>query len=471
MSEKRKKWNTLTDAYRTKVVAELVNSSAPHCHEPSDFVQLLKHFLQRVAREHPHLADVCSDVQNKQIGTALLQSLGKLRGKHEQAAYHKPVLTINEVDDAVVHAVPDKALLAQHGYPLNKKHYGLILRKEAILRVDKSKKKVNLGGQPSFVKNPDKVRLVQQVLDEHTIDSERVVIIGRGAKRRMVIAKHLTKNKHRLWCEHDTLNQEMSWGTFHKILRFHFPHVRKPHRNTDVCYHCKIFDKEILPDALKSVQGHRANIVEVLQDYFSPFDREAEKRGLSQSQEEVQYIELFYNFLHDRESTSSRDPLRKNLSRADRITLHSLEADALHHLKGHLELVKAYEWHKISARRQADFLKSMREGGLPQSTALLQVDFKENIKYPMGPNETSEEWHAQNKLSLTVFGANVIAPKPLVFTRVCFIASCSVFFLCFVSLPKAWRGPHRDICARGVRDPRPRRTGWLHDGEQRFVPC
>jgi hypothetical protein len=50
---------------------------------------------------------------------------------------------------------------------------------------------------------------------------------------------------------------------------------------------------------------------------------------------------------------------------------------------------------------------------LPSGTALLHVDFKENIKYPMGPDETSEEWHAQNKLSLTVFGANASVPTRL----------------------------------------------------------
>lgn len=43
----------------------------------------------------------------------------------------------------------------------------------------------------------------------------------------------------------------------------------------------------------------------------------------------------------------------------------------------------------------------------------MQVDFKENVKYPMSPDETGDEWHAQNKLSLTVFGANALVPKPL----------------------------------------------------------
>ena len=66
---------------------------------------------------------------------------------------------------------------------------------------------------------------------------------------------------------------------------------------------------------------------------------------------------------------------------------------------------------------------NMREAGLPRNVVLIQVDFKENIEYPLSPNETSEEWHAQNKLSLTIFGANALVPSPLV-------AVCSCCCMC-----------------------------------------
>ena len=75
-----------------------------------------------------------------------------------------------------------------------------------------------------------------------------------------------------------------------------------------------------------------------------------------------------------------------------------------------MELLDAYSWHQTSARRQSQFAHKLREE-LPKGFALLQMDFKENVKYPLSPSETSEEWHAQNKLSLTVFGANALVPK------------------------------------------------------------
>ena len=112
------------------------------------------------------------------------------------------------------------------------------------------------------------------------------------------------------------------------------------------------------------------------------------------------------------EQLSSQPPAgdRLSLSLTDRISLHSSEAQAAHSLKGHVELLDAYSWHQTSARRQSQFAHKLREE-LPKGFALLQMDFKENIKYPLNPSEISEEWHAQNKLSLTVFGANALVPK------------------------------------------------------------
>ena len=413
MADKKKQWTSLSEPYKSKVLHELVSCAAPHCHQPEDFQQLFHRFLQRIAREYPNLSQACSNLQTTASALKCVESLGALREERaSEGPFHKPSITINKLDNALVQSVQDRTVLGQYGYNLTKKHYGTVYRKEAVLRKDVPEK-VNLGGRPSIVTDEKKVELVRQVLEEHTIDSERVVITGRGTKRRMVIAKHLTKRKHRLWTEVESLHKALSWSTFQRLVRLHFPHVRNPRRNTDVCYHCKTFDKDILPAALKLTEAIRSDISKLLPVYFEDFHSQAVKLGCSKDKEEVKYLELLEAFLKQKESNSSQDPMRTSLSRSSRITLHSLEASGIHKLKPHVELVRAYEWHKVSARRQGNFLKKMREGGLPFDTLMMQVDFKENVKYPMGPDETSEEWHAQNKLSLTVFGANVLAPKCL----------------------------------------------------------
>ena len=49
-------------------------------------------------------------------------------------------------------------------------------------------------------------------------------------------------------------------------------------------------------------------------------------------------------------------------------------------------------------------MQGLRSGSLPPRACLVQTDFKENVKYPLGSSESAEEWHAQNKLLLSVFG-------------------------------------------------------------------
>ena len=338
----------------------------------------------------------------------IVRALGELRAQHEKdGPLYKPSVTVNELDHAVVHSFPGLQQIRNCQHQMGDKHYKSILQEKAPLKQDSSVTS-NLGGRPSLVPAADVIAFAKEILDENTKESERVVIVGRGSKRKMVIAKHLTQTKYRIWCSNKKLRQRISWTTFRRMLRIHFPHVRNPRRNTDVCSHCKTYRTVVLPTAKKCVQKIREALCRVCPMYFQAFDNKAHTL-----EDDGEFFEIFRAFIHPREQTAARDDMRKDLSRTVRLRLHSLEAEALRRLTPQVELVQAYEWHQVSARRQSLFLKSMRDGALPRSTALVQVDFKENVKYPMSPDETGDEWHAQSKLSLTVFGANALVPKPL----------------------------------------------------------
>ncbi|CAL1146450.1 unnamed protein product, partial [Cladocopium goreaui] len=401
MAEKRKKsWSSLTPPYRSKVLSESVASFVPHCHHESDFDQFLKQLLQKNCRDHSALAASSSILLNALDAKAVIGGLAALRAQHAERTLHHPSITVNELDDVLVHNTPTRSTLENLGYPISRNHYGKILRKEVSLQKVPS---ASLGGRPSLVNSDDAIAAVGKVVEEHTFESERVVVVGHGSKKRMVVANHLTKTKHRLWCEIEALHAAMSWESFRirKVLQIHFPHMRNSRRNTDVCSHCKTFEKDLLPAAFRSMERAQALLSQLCPNYFQELD--------TSQPDKVRILEQFYSFVARREATASQDPLRQGFTRADRLALHSAEAQALHRLKPHVEIVQAYEWHQVSARRQGNFVASMCSK-LPSGTALLHVDFKENIKYPMGPDETSEEWHAQNKLSLTVFGANASVP-------------------------------------------------------------
>eukprot|EP00434_Breviolum_minutum_P009903 symbB.v1.2.008726.t1/scaffold545.1/size189104/11 len=322
-------------------------------------------------------------------------------------SWHLPKLSINQLDSAVASAFSTHANLESNGYPIGRKQYQRATSSEFSI-ADNSERQ--LGGRPSLINSKDTLELVQKVLEENVKDSERVLVIGRGSKKRMVLAKHLMSTRTRLWRDTAVLNQKFSLNTFKKLLAIHFPYVRNPRRDTDVCKHCKHFSKYILPSAKKAAVQAKSDITVICPTYFAAFDASPLVQSLQERREEVEIITRLRRYIDGCHARQEPADARPALSLTDRISLHAAEATGSHILKGHIELLDAYVWHQISQRRQGLFASRHRTE-LPDGWCLVQMDYKENVKYPMGPNETSEEWHAQNKLSLTVFGANVLAPK------------------------------------------------------------
>ena len=54
---------------------------------------------------------------------------------------------------------------------------------------------------------------------------------------------------------------------FRKLLQLHFPHVRNPRRNTDVCSHCQHYSKRLVPAAQTLVAKIRTALVELCPGY------------------------------------------------------------------------------------------------------------------------------------------------------------------------------------------------------------
>ena len=88
-------------------------------------------------------------------------------------------------------------------------------------------------------------------------------------------------------------------------------------------------------------------------------------------------------------------------SGCDRLQLHTFtEAPAQILLKGHYALLRSYVWHMLTARRQQDCLKRLLGGELPKEDAVVVFDWKEKIRLPIGPAETSHMWHCQQKYAI-----------------------------------------------------------------------
>ena len=406
-----KPWRELGKPRKSTLISDVLKSVLPHIHDEGDFLGMFQHMLGTIAREAPFLVSAVKSCQSGLSSQKLVGSLAELRSQHDTGVTHRPVFSLNDLDQAVLGSEMARERLCDMGYNLSKHRLAQLRKTVPGSQEAASSKKTNLGGRPSMVHAASTIDLVRTSLAPRLRDSESIVVVGRGAKREMVVASLLTSPRYRVWREIPELHNAMGWHTFRRVLRIHFPHVRNPRRDTDVCKHCKHFSTQLLPQTQKLVNNIRAVLAQFCPAYFAAYDESELVKKLIAEKEAVAPIAALLRYIDNKNAQSAQDPLRQNFSRAQRLSLHTAEASAAHKLRPHVEILEAYEWHQVSAARQTAFVTKLRSGELPRQTALVQMDFKENVKYPMSPKETSEDWHAQNKLSLTVFGANAIVPK------------------------------------------------------------
>ena len=429
MAAKGKRWNDLTRQYKSSIVSSVLKTLLPHLHDESDFKNMMKHLLGSMAREQPEVktsVEYFSENLDMQCIVSVVGGLSSLRQQHGSGkAVHQPLLSLNDLDCRMVSTGLTREQLSKMGYELTKHRWTQLKKLAQGSEAGSEQKQRNVGGRPSMLHSTSTIDLVRANVSPHLRESSSIVVVGQGRQKKMVVANLLTMPRYRIWCQNPDLHGNLSWTLFHRVMRVHFPHIRNPRRDTDVCKHCKHFSSQLLPRALKLVRKVRSVLEQFCGGYFASYDSPTPVHHSEADKHVVKEVRALMRFINIRNENAPNDPLRRNMSGAQRLSLHQAEAAAAHKLKPNLEILEAYEWHQISATRQTGFVTALRQGGLPRTSLLLQMDFKENIKYPMSPQETSEDWHAQNKLSLTVFGANAIAPKRLVWFQPLFFSACS----------------------------------------------
>lgn len=140
---------------------------------------------------------------------------------------------------------------------------------------------------------------------------------------------------------------------------------------------------------MRDMEKARVRLEAILPNYFHEFDASpvvADLKKQSKDQKDpFPYLSRFHSFINDKNFHARDIPGRKELSLSTRLEIHSTEAAVLHRMRAHNELLNAYRWHQISARRQDASLRALQspDPSLAQDYAIIQVDFKENVKYPL----------------------------------------------------------------------------------------
>ena len=413
MASETKTWDDFTPKYRRELamaVANTIMEKGSTATEAAAFLKQIGETIQRQIGEGlPSILLAGGGVEtltNDEVSKLFL-SLGQLREKFASnpAHIHRPNCSMHNLDTAIIASTSlSRQRLNLLGYNVGKKQY------QNATQGDTSGENVfPKVGRPSKVNDQNFIDMVGAVLKKYANDSSKVVVVRQSGAKTLACAKLLSKTLWGIWKTEIDLRKSMSRSTFRHISRTHFPSFRKPGRKTDTCSHCRLLKRKIAPIAQAELKKRRERIASFCPEYFHDLDANEEFAASLRDERFESTVVQARRYINTRNANAAQDPLRTTLSLANRAALFDAEARALHKLRGHCELLEAYTWHRTTAARQQNFVTELLQD-LSDSEACLHFDFKENVRYPMSKEETGDEWHAQNKLSLTVFGCIVHAP-------------------------------------------------------------
>ena len=275
--------------------------------------------------------------------------------------------------------------------------------------------KSRAGGAPR--KTTESVlQLTKQILDANSKQGTQVAKVHRHAEGRgqpksrgsqeaeiTVPSMSLLKKPARMWEENPALRRKMGRSQFYKILKSHFAEYRPGQRRTDVCTHCQTYYDHLIPNFHKDWNDLQAKLKAVYPEYMAHWRCENHDRASSEASAALAYLNHHAEQYRQERATSGCDLLQ----------LHTFtEAPGAILLRGHKSLLKSYKWHMTSAHRQKDNFEKWTEGGLPLADSLICFDWKEKLRLPCGPSESSDFWHMQQKYAIAVYGSVVHRHAP-----------------------------------------------------------
>lgn len=211
-----------------------------HCPSVTDATALLEKILEKCQSVLPNVSLDHASCQQ------LVSSLGHLRASVSEAFLksrsHLPSLSVGQLDRAVCQLRFTLSEIQSWGYNIGRAAYRTAISDQPASEPSSER---NVGGRPSKVADKSMLDLVKRTLAPYLKESERVLVIGRGKNRTMVLAQHLSKKRKTIYMAEPSLFRAMGRGTFMTILKIHLPFVKNPRRKTDVCHSLAILVRKV----------------------------------------------------------------------------------------------------------------------------------------------------------------------------------------------------------------------------------
>ncbi|CAE8743686.1 unnamed protein product [Polarella glacialis] len=383
--------------------------------------KMLSMVVKRLDALYPGLQHEFSNKSAKE--SVLLLDLGKLRQDAMEQGFQS--IAIKDLDFLVSkHGQMTRQTLNANGYRVGKRAWSSMSPQDEDPHTPSAKKTRRLseftsrGGRPRKLDDQALIDLTRDILQKYAKPGSKPAVVtvsntgyasagGRTSAndKSIVPSFSLLAAPGSIWADNPDLQKEICLPSFRRLLQQSFAEFRPGHRRTDICTHCDCFWKELIPNFRRDWKKAQHDLKGIYPDYFREYPE--------QFADVVAEAAAAWEFVASH-SIKNKLARRAALSQGDQLQLYTFtEAPAQVLLEGRKNLLTAYAWRMLAARRQQAVCKKlMSPTGLLLGDTLVIFDWREKIRLPVGPDESGAMWHAQQKLAISCWGCVVIRHSP-----------------------------------------------------------
>ena len=219
----------------------------------------------------------------------------------------------------------------------------------------------------------------------------------------------LTKSKRQLHRRNPEMKGLMSYGTWVRHVKKHHKDFKYKKKRVDLCSFCHKYDKMMVPKVRRIVEYAEKRILEHDKHYLDPMRKNWEGRVRQGTTDpdgkaSLQYVNGLVHFLNReidrRGGIPDSDVPRQTAAKNKAHDAANISRAELRQAKTELE---SCSHHFHSVRRQHQFREGML--AMPRVGEVdVQLDFKENVTVPFGPEEEQEiHWGTARRPISTLF--------------------------------------------------------------------
>eukprot|EP00435_Cladocopium_sp_Y103_P051143 s189_g15.t1 len=216
---------------RQRIIQTIHDLFKAHCPTLPHATALLQQLFAKCSSFLPGLS-----LENQTL-SQLLGKLGHLRqslaDRMRTNNITAPSISVAQLDLVVCSMPCTLQELVDSGYNIGKTSYRQARNANPEAPQSSGRKP---GGRPRKTSDQSLHDIVRATLASYLQESEKVVVVGRGSRRQLVLAQHLSKKRLQIYKAEAALHQNMGKDAFYQILKIYFPHVKNPRRLTDVCF-------------------------------------------------------------------------------------------------------------------------------------------------------------------------------------------------------------------------------------------